>query len=208
MSHRQITPPILHRSGATAARMQRGRLGKAVHCSLCASVSLSRILRDWPVLAQPVPLPGKAKDGHAPRARTGPPGARRLDFLHLQCRAWTGRAVAAVYVALAAGANTTVSWDPRFAGRPLLAVRQALSRFYDALDPTSAPPHLCTLFWLQGSRLGSWAFTVQCAGPRCCASLCTLFYGPALLSRFSATRWTPPCPSMCTLLWLWHAVMT
>ena len=76
----------------------------------------------------------------APAPRISPVAACRLDFLHLQCRAWTGRVVAAVYVALSPGSNTTVSWDPRSAGQPLLAVRQAISRFYDALDPTSASP--------------------------------------------------------------------
>ena len=60
-------------------------------------------------------------------------------MLHLQCRAWTGRVVAAVYVPMSRSGRA-VSWNAQLAGKPLRAILQILSQFYDGLDPMSAPP--------------------------------------------------------------------
>lgn len=64
---------------------------------------------------------------------------RRLDLLHLQCRAWTGRVAAVMYVPLMG--ISIVSWDDRVNGQSLRHIFKIISRFYDDLDPLSAHPH-------------------------------------------------------------------
>lgn len=62
--------------------------------------------------------------------------ACRLDLLQMQCRAWTGRLVAVVYLPLREG-GTVISWDERIDGVSVLNAIRVLSRFYDGLDPVS-----------------------------------------------------------------------
>ncbi|CAL8466140.1 g5676 [Coccomyxa elongata] len=60
----------------------------------------------------------------------------RLDLLHLQCRAWTGRLAAVVYVPLMG--KRVVSWNERVDGSSMRDIFKVLSQFYDDLDPMSS----------------------------------------------------------------------
>ncbi|BDA51007.1 probable LARGE xylosyl- and glucuronyltransferase 2 [Coccomyxa sp. Obi] len=60
----------------------------------------------------------------------------RLDLLHLQCQAWTGRLAAVVYVPLMG--KSVVSWNDMVDGSSMRDIFKVVSRFYDELDPMSS----------------------------------------------------------------------
>lgn len=74
----------------------------------------------------------------------------RLDLLDLQCRAWTGRLAAVVYVPLMG--KRVVSWNERVDGSSMHDIFKVLSQFYDDLDPMSAHLHDLVLLIVRTSK--------------------------------------------------------